>query len=1014
MTLGLDLSLMQSGGGLLGNSTAVGAILDQLQAESNGLAFDFLQDDPQLLIRDEKTAANLYLGSFNGKVAGAWAAPKVIGQIDDRELVTNRTGAGAVPGTPGTNPTNWNTGSTGLTKTVVGTGVDANGVSYVDFRFNGTISAGNGINIDPISGLAAVTGQRFRNSMQIALVAGSFANISSVNLTVREGDSVGTLVTPGASNAHSSGNIQSQITSTLQTFSADLETTGGLTTRQVSQRFAAFSSGGGAVDFTIRIGLPSFKRLDVVYDHAPHNYHTNSAGTGAANPSTLPTTWSETVPSGITRTVVGSGVENGVEYVEFRIQGTPASGGHAYQLRFGAVTVASVPGHIWTNSAYLSLVGGTLTNVNTVNLSNDQFSAGPVFLARLIGTDRKASLTSSLRRFSDTSTIANASTTIASPILEFPWTSGAVDFTFRVGWPQYERRAWAGTPVRTTNAARFPVISEWFTSRNEIRNSVAAGAVAGSPGTFPTNWVVANSAGCSWSVIGTGTQNGIEFIDVRLQGTAGSGGPSIAFESTTQIVASSGQSWASTFFCYLVSGTLTGISNTQNLISEGDAGGTLVTTNNTVFTANDTTLLSAARRTHIVASTNASTARIRNSFILTEAASGAVDATFRIALPQLERQSFATDPIRTTGLAANGNTRLGVPIEGARTNEIRNNTMQGAVAGSPGTIPTTWQVGGGAGLTRTIATGTIDGQPFIDYRFNGTTGDANGIQLDLSQFTTITAATGQAWALSVGLALVGGSLANITSILPVIREGTSASVLVLSNNGSDIKQSLGANIRRFAYSVTLSGGATTERVTPRIQVSYSNGVAVDFTLRIMLPNFEQTSVPSITPIRTFNAAVTRPTDAPELGVANFPSMQNGGHMLTEWLPGRVNGFSSPLTLRQDASNFTSITQDTVFGNALNTVAAVPSPGFTPINPLAVLRNARMAFSFAANNYKAAGNGGAISSGVVGATLPTYGVLRFGYSTSGVNDYLHGYLRRGRVVPRTLTDAETVALSRLAA
>ena len=68
---------------------------------------------------------------------------------------------------------------------------------------------------------------------------------------------------------------------------------------------------------------------------------------------------------------------------------------------------------------------------------------------------------------------------------------------------------------------------------------------------------------------------------------------------------------------------------------------------------------------------------------------------------------------------------LGFLIEESRTNSIRNNTMQGAVAGTPGTNPTNWDiVVSGTGITQQIVgTGTEDGITYIDVRFSGTGSD---------------------------------------------------------------------------------------------------------------------------------------------------------------------------------------------------------------------------------------------------------------------------------------------------
>jgi len=44
--------------------------------------------------------------------------------------------------------------------------------------------------------------------------------------------------------------------------------------------------------------------------------------------------------------------------------------------------------------------------------------------------------------------------------------------------------------------------------------------VAGTPGTLPTNWGVSAPAGLATSVVGLGTENGLPYVDLRINGTA--------------------------------------------------------------------------------------------------------------------------------------------------------------------------------------------------------------------------------------------------------------------------------------------------------------------------------------------------------------------------------------------------------------------------------------------------------------------------------------------------------------
>jgi hypothetical protein len=64
----------------------------------------------------------------------------------------------------------------------------------------------------------------------------------------------------------------------------------------------------------------------------------------------------------------------------------------------------------------------------------------------------------------------------------------------------------------------------------------------------------------------------------------------------------------------------------------------------------------------------------------------------------------------------------GITVEEQRTNLITNNTMVGAVAGTPGTLPTNWSGSlAGPGLTSSIqSVAIVNGVAVIDYQVIGT------------------------------------------------------------------------------------------------------------------------------------------------------------------------------------------------------------------------------------------------------------------------------------------------------
>lgn len=200
-------------------------------------------------------------------------------------------------------------------------------------------------------------------------------------------------------------------------------------------------------------------------------------------------------------------------------------------------------------------------------------------------------------------------------------------------------------------------------------------------------------------------------------------------------------------------------------------------------------------------------------------------------------------------------TDLGLQTVPTRTNSIRNNSMVGAVAGvigSGGALPTNWQRDIDAGLTYTIATGTAFGLPYIDIRFAGTTA-TTFTNIIFESNTQTVAANGETWTSSWFYTLVGGSLANITSVANGTVERTSTGVYVAG--GIDQTVTPTAAFQRAAAPRTLSGGATVARVNSLVGLRYSSGVAIDITLRIYAPQMELGAFASA-PILTTSGAAT--------------------------------------------------------------------------------------------------------------------------------------------------------------
>ena len=215
----------------------------------------------------------------------------------------------------------------------------------------------------------------------------------------------------------------------------------------------------------------------------------NNTMQGAVAPSTFPTNW-QTVPvAGITATIVGTGTQNGITYLDVRVSGTPTFSSF-YNL-VPDILVAGASGQTWTGSFWASLVAGSLTNT-TPNIEIRESDAAQGFLANTISA---VSVTSTLTRYSQTRTLNNASTAFVS--VRFVWqvTNGLpVDFTLRIGLPQLEQGAFATSVIPTTttaltrsaDVASVNTLSPWFNASESTLYAEVLLASIPPSGTFPT------------------------------------------------------------------------------------------------------------------------------------------------------------------------------------------------------------------------------------------------------------------------------------------------------------------------------------------------------------------------------------------------------------------------------------------------------------------------------------------------------------------------------------------------
>ncbi|HEY8192019.1 MAG TPA: hypothetical protein VIG74_06305, partial [Alphaproteobacteria bacterium] len=174
----------------------------------------------------------------------------------------------------------------------------------------------------------------------------------------------------------------------------------------------------------------------------------------------------------------------------------------------------------------------------------------------------------------------------------------------------------------------------------------------------------------------------------------------------------------------------------------------------------------------------------------------------------------------------------GLLIEENKTNVVANSTMQGAIAGTPGTLPTGWFIAfNPAGFSyQILGTGVEKGMTYIDIRFYGNT-SANEVQLAFGPSTAATA--GQLWTSSFYIRRIAGSNANLSNIRSRITWGNPG---YLAQSNAEILANVGG-ASLFRGIVTATAPATTT-VNFSILNLIASAAGADITLRIAAPQRE--------------------------------------------------------------------------------------------------------------------------------------------------------------------------------
>jgi hypothetical protein len=337
----------------------------------------------------------------------------------------------------------------------------------------------------------------------------------------------------------------------------------------------------------------------------------------------------------------------------------------------------------------------------------------------------------------------------------------------------------------------------------------------------------------------------------------------------------------------------------------------------------------------------------------------------------------------------------GLLIEEARTNSIRNNSMTGAAAGTPGTLPTNWSAPAtAAGITRQIiGTGTVNGIPYIDIKFSGTAvaGDTVLFAEPTTGVATVNATT---WTSAAFVSLVGGSLTNVTPKFGMRYRAAAGASIASQVFESAIVPT--ATLTRYTTTAT-AADATVAFVTPSLTLTMASG-AVDITVRIGAPQLELGSF-ATSPILTTTVTVTRAVDVGPVLTSTFGFNAAEGTLFVVCTPvGVGSGLQTAVYLDDNTNNERMGIRASATSNSMLVVDGGVTQVNAGIGTLVAGTKFKAAFAYKLNDFAGCMNGGTVLTDTVG-TVPTVTKMQIGTRTSGTEPLNGWYEQVACYAPR---------------
>lgn len=240
--------------------------------------------------------------------------------------------------------------------------------------------------------------------------------------------------------------IDSRISFTRASSASYFDSSGTLQTASSNVSRLDYGSGGGAIPKGLLI---EEQRINSIRNPRAEGA---TAGILPASGGVLPTDWLQGATTNIVITIVGTGTESGIPYIDFAIV---ASGAGATRIQFENPAPTWSGSTAYATSVYARLISGSFTGFSAFNLQTFVLPSAAATTTSMLGITTAGLAT---QRFSTTG-VSGSSDTSVRP--EFACSStGAGSVTVRIGAPQLEAGAFAtslilpvvGTPAATTRA----------------------------------------------------------------------------------------------------------------------------------------------------------------------------------------------------------------------------------------------------------------------------------------------------------------------------------------------------------------------------------------------------------------------------------------------------------------------------------------------------------------------------------------------------------------------------------